>query len=647
MIINSVRVCNFRCIRDETLKCEGLTVLVGANGCGKSSFLRAIELFYTLHVRVTEEDFYNKNVEQPISITIVFNSLTQEELELYKSYLDGTTLTVEKNIIFPGGRGNERYFGSKMQNPDFQEVRNVTAALNKRDTYSRLREQYADLPTVGRADDIEPALLEWEQKHPEFLQRIQDSGQFFGFREVGNAKLERFTRFIPVPAVRDASEDAMEGRTSYLTDLIDLVVRQVLQQKPELEKFKKDTQEAYKELMDVKNLPELPKLADDLTNTLQTYVPEAQLSLDWKIDEFNIPMPSAFATLIEDDFKGDVSKKGHGLQRAFILALLQHLTIVRGVSEVQTYEEVTDSTQETIEEQRNIVPNLVIAIEEPELYQHPNRQRHLAQIFAQLTESGLDSGERLQIIYSTHSPLFIGIDRSDKIRLLQKEKLLSNSPKETRITLVKMDHIAQKLAEVMGASEGTITESSLRARLKNLMTPMVNEGFFASVVALVEGESDQSAIQEVARQIGVDFVETGISLIPVRGKPNLAYPILIFSELGIPVYVVFDCDAKTDDKHSELVMKLCGCPDEQLPRTTVKENIACFETDLEALLRGEIGEELYDQLLEHYTNEFGYSTKRGERNPLVISKIIEEVYKRGNNIETLENIVNCIVKLKK
>lgn len=47
MIIKSVQVKNFRSIKDEILQCDKLTALVGANGSGKPSFLRAIELFYS------------------------------------------------------------------------------------------------------------------------------------------------------------------------------------------------------------------------------------------------------------------------------------------------------------------------------------------------------------------------------------------------------------------------------------------------------------------------------------------------------------------------------------------------------------------------------------------------------------------------
>ena len=653
MIIKSVRVKNFRCIKDETLECEDLTILVGPNGCGKSSFLRAIELFYNLQPKVSEEDFYNREVDQPIVISITFDNLTPQEAEFYEVYLDGATLTVEKEISFPGGRGNERYFGSKMQNPDFQEVREIGVATPKRQAYDTIREQYTELPSVRRADDIEPALEEWEHNHPQQCKRIRDSGQFFGFEEVGNARLERFTKFFLVPAVRDASEEATERRGSCLTDLMDLVVRQVLREKPELEEFRTGVRERYRELMDADKLPELPKLADDLTKILQTYTPDAKVTLDWIIGEPNVPTPTAHANLVEDDYKGDVSKKGHGLQRAFILTLLQHLTIVKGTRKLEEYEGITEAGENTTKEPTEtaastVTPNVVIAIEEPELYQHPNRQRHLAKVFLQLAESALGSVKRVQIIYSTHSPLFVGLERFDKIRVLGKERRVADLPQETRVKAVSMDKIAKALEEATGSPKGSYTASSLRARLTNLMTPWVNEGFFANVVVLVEGESDQCAILEVARQIGFDFEKAGISVIPIRGKDSLPNPYLIFTELGIPTYVVFDCGKiGKENRINKLLLELCGCPEEDLPKTIVKDKMACFEDDREAILRDEIGEQLYNELLKQYTDEFIYGTKRGEKNPLVTSNIIEEAYARGKRVQTLENVVNSVVALKK
>jgi predicted ATP-dependent endonuclease of OLD family len=46
MIIKSLRVKRFRCLDDEPLPSDKSTALVGANGAGKSSFLRALVLCY-------------------------------------------------------------------------------------------------------------------------------------------------------------------------------------------------------------------------------------------------------------------------------------------------------------------------------------------------------------------------------------------------------------------------------------------------------------------------------------------------------------------------------------------------------------------------------------------------------------------------
>ena len=59
MIIESLQVINFRSILSETLQCENLTALVGANGAGKSSLLKALDLFYNPTPKVDQEDFYN------------------------------------------------------------------------------------------------------------------------------------------------------------------------------------------------------------------------------------------------------------------------------------------------------------------------------------------------------------------------------------------------------------------------------------------------------------------------------------------------------------------------------------------------------------------------------------------------------------
>ena len=139
MIIESIHVKNFRCILDAELLCDSLTVLIGPNGAGKSSFLRAMELFYTIDARLSEDDFFNGDTSQEISIKMNFGDLTDLEIELFKPYLDGEKLIVEKVLSWPSSKGSQRYFGWRLQNPDFDAFRS-SSGQGLRAEYNSLRE---------------------------------------------------------------------------------------------------------------------------------------------------------------------------------------------------------------------------------------------------------------------------------------------------------------------------------------------------------------------------------------------------------------------------------------------------------------------------------------------------------------------------
>jgi predicted ATP-dependent endonuclease of OLD family len=85
VIIQSIHVRNFRSILDETLECDELTVLVGANGSGKSSFLRALDLFYDPSPKVDVADYYDGNTAEAIVISITFKDLSEEAGDLFSS----------------------------------------------------------------------------------------------------------------------------------------------------------------------------------------------------------------------------------------------------------------------------------------------------------------------------------------------------------------------------------------------------------------------------------------------------------------------------------------------------------------------------------------------------------------------------------
>jgi energy-coupling factor transporter ATP-binding protein EcfA2 len=668
MIIESVRIKGFRSIFDETLLCDELTALVGPNGSGKSTFLRAFELFYTLNPRIDAEDYYNDNTSEPITIAIKFGGLSDKAKEKFARYLQGGTLTVERVFAWNAGRFTSTYHGARLQNSDFEPVRSAVTAKEKKEVYENLRQgHYADLPAWKNQTDSPAALTAWEEAHMDKCKPLRDDGQFFGFKEVGSGYLGDFTKFLFIPAVRDASDDAAEGKGTVLTDLMDMVVRSVVANKEAVRKLREETQQKYNEIMQPGNLPELNDLAVQLSQTLRAFVPNAGVDLRWlPLEEIRIGMPKADVKLVEDSYARAVHRTGHGLQRAFILTMLQHVAMAQSAASAKSDKSETPEpkAEQPQPEAKLILPNLILAIEEPELYQHPNRQRHLAKIFLQLAQGAIPGvAEKTQIIYATHSPLFVGLDRFNQIRLLRKADNGDGKPKVTKVIGATLDKVAEKVWEANGGKGAKYTAETLVHRLHSIMTPWINEGFFANAVALVEGEDDYAAIVGMARVMNHDLENVGVSIIPVGGKRSLDRPAIIFREFGIPVYLLWDSDGekgetagvcpkcgklqngKPDPVDNHRLLRIVGKKEEDWPAYQ-EPRFCCFRRDLEATLKTEIGETLFEKLLGECQKEFGIP-KQGHavKNPTVMSAIIERAQKEGKPCKTLENVVQSILKL--
>src|SRR5207245_4288685 len=129
-----------------------------------------------------------------------------------------------------------------------------------------------------------------------------------------------------------------------------------------------------------------------------------------------------------------------------------------------------------------------------------------------------------------------------QVRVRRKTSSGETCPKSTQIIGDSLDKIAAAIWEADGRPGQQYTAETLQPRLRSLMTPMLAEGFFADVVVLVEGENDRAAIVGTALTLHHDFDSLGVSVIPCGGKGSLDRPAVIFRELGIPVYVVWDGD---------------------------------------------------------------------------------------------------------
>ncbi len=137
MIIKMILIKNFRSILDNRIDCDNLTVLVGRNGTGKSSFMQALEMFYDPKATITAEDFYAEDTSKEIEVAVTFTDLGTEENSLFAPYINGSDLTVDR-VFSLSAKKSGTYHGMRLQNLDFMEVRNAGGKTEIRNKYNEV-----------------------------------------------------------------------------------------------------------------------------------------------------------------------------------------------------------------------------------------------------------------------------------------------------------------------------------------------------------------------------------------------------------------------------------------------------------------------------------------------------------------------------
>jgi putative ATP-dependent endonuclease of the OLD family len=547
-------------------------------------------------------------------------------------------MTVVRVFLSQGGAS--RYYGMTLRHPAFQQIRAIEKAQDRRTAFMAIprTEIYADLPAVSNADQLAQAMDDWEQTHLDQCVSARDDGQFLGFSNVGRGSLTKYISFVFVPAVRDAIADAVDGRGSVISQLIEILVRNVINQKEEILAWQKKASDEYKDLTSPEKIGELNDLSEQLNETLRVFYTDAGLDLRWlPIEDLKISLPTASVELLEQGFIGPLEGKGHGLQRAFIFTILQHLAHAIFAHKAEP------------EELEGPMPagNLILAIEEPELYQHPTKQKHLAGVLRAISSGTLPGVmSATQLLVCSHSPHFVSTDNFDEVRLARRICVDGSPSKECVVTDIPYQKVLDGLNAARGPVPGGWQQDSLKARLHTLNAE-VAEGFFALKVVLVEGAGDQAAILAIANAHGFDLSAHGIAVVPVSGKNNLDKTLLIFRGLGIPTYVIWDNDLQADDntKLTNIALfKINGIENPVDFGTQVTPRFACFDSKLETVLRHEIGAD-FDKKIGEIGYTLAMKAKELIKNPVGLSQVLRRCYRDNNRSATMDSIVYAIQSL--
>lgn len=568
MRIRSVRIENYRSLKDVELELTDITVLLGSNGTGKSSILHALNWFFNGGDLETE-DITAGIGAQTISVEVTFSQLDEFDRESLEKYGTGETATFTRTW-HPDSGG--KLTGRARAYSDFERIRCIDRATDLRKQYDELRRsnQELGLPTVRSNDAALIAMNEWEQRHPDQLGVATVSAtHLFGF--TGTAKLAGRFGFAFVTGTEDAAGATEDSRGTLLAQLIERATdaNDIEDRIADLkDRFECDLATTLSDQYD----STLRSVENAVASSLQQYVGAANVRLEVDTPEVRVPSRRVILRASDGDHATDVSRQGQGFQRALLMAVLQELS---GISDI------TKSS------------SILLAIEEPELYQHPTQARHLASVLNALAEN---EEQRTQVALATHSPYFVDAGAFERIRRTSKEDT-GYGVRTTKCHHATLEYVGQCLRNA-GLDPDTDIEMARASLRRNL-----NEVLFARAVLLVEGPSDAAIMRGLAAR-SQTFDAIGVACAATGGKTGMPVALAVLQALNIPAFVLFDGDASkkahlnadsqsnADQKDSarqarrynRILLEMTGASVMDWPSDQAGQGYACFEDCLESYL---------------------------------------------------------------
>lgn len=508
ILIDKIRIKNFRALQDVEIDLKPITVLVGANNAGKTTLLRALNSVLGVSRPLLNKDdlFIDQNGAIPES-----------------------TITIDLHVISVNHEGKrENHFSIPW-----------SSALGGSDVIQQDNlglEFFAFRSSFHFEKDDVPSFVDYEL--------LTDWGaQTVGMKLTRIRQLRDSLKMYFIDAQRDLHQDA-GLRTSFFGRMVAQLEHGYSEEA--LNEIKALIEQANTTAVDgsavLKQLSEKLSLLNSATQTSGKGVSINPLPKN--IRDLHKGMKVDF----QDNGSDSFGMEYHGMGTRSWASILTAGAFVDW--DLQRIQEKMENGEDT----NLLFP--IIALEEPEAHLHPNAQRTL---YGQL------KGFSGQKIISTHSPYIAGQadlaelrhfykakDRAEVTQLFfrieedEKIKELNKKIGDAGITPIEKKEINIELARLKNVAKGKISLEGIR-KLKKEITEKRGELLFSKVIVLFEGETELIALPVFGRCYfkGRHPHELGITFVDVGGKENYEPFFNITKFLNIPTFILSDADGDT------------------------------------------------------------------------------------------------------
>lgn len=520
MKIRKVKIHNWRSIKDVSIEVRDLMVFVGQNNHGKSNIFSAILFFFG---SITFSDMDLNEGSEDAFVEITFGELDEQERARFTQYV-----SVQGEICI-------RRQVNKTENPEYHGYADIPA-----DDWLK-EENIADYKTRGAINQtplstLVPATGTLTNAHVRQAQldytaanranitftRGLEEGHFSGQKTVPAGT---FGEIFYIPAVKNATDDFNPKGKSPFTQLLTSVINEMSTSNPAYlavkEEIKKLAAALSKKLEDGSENNSRPEQISRLEKLLEAELENWNTTIDIAISPPDIDDALRIGTnvVVDDGTRTDINRKGNGLQRSLIFALVKAWAKVSQEDKVR---------REAAGEEMKESKSYYFLFEEPELYLHPQAQRDLFSSLKTLSKT------ESQVFLSTHSSSFIDLGLYESICVVCK-----NSLEEGTNCIQCLERLFEEGEEVY------------QFQLTYYINPDRGELFFAKRIILVEGQTEKSVITYIAKNM-LKIHKHEYTIIDCGTKNNIHLFIRLLNKFNLPYIAIYDKDHQADRKTEEL-----------------------------------------------------------------------------------------------
>lgn len=521
MKIKEVEIHNWRSIKDDTITFEDLMIFIGQNNHGKSNVLYAL-LFFFGEIGLQDMDF-NCNSNE-LWVEVEFENLNEEEKKTFKKYAT-TSNTIKVRKYAQKGEGFSYRGYLEEPTEDWLKEEKISDYTNRE--IAQELSLYVYLPASGRITKDH-----FKQAQKDYIQNNRDAVSFnytletSNFLGAKNVAKGIFGDVFFIPSIKKATDEFSIKGNSVFNQLYSRVINKMSESDPIFIEAKDKITELSKILNKTtddgqlnQNRPsDLTALEDLLTHELKSW--GSKIDIQITPPNINDIFKIGASVLVDDGIKTDIERKGDGLQRALIFALLRAWSkIIKQDRDINSENHENEEFQVT--STRKASKATYFIFEEPELFLHPQAQKELFSTLVALSK------EENQIILCTHSSSFLKLEYYKSICIVRKDTIEEG----TKILQCTTDLFKDM-------------EEKKRFNLGYWINPDRSELFFAKKVVLVEGQTDKSVIPLLANKLNVYRYD--YTIIDCGSKDSIPQYMNLLNKFHLKYVVVYDKDHQTN-----------------------------------------------------------------------------------------------------